>query len=787
MREKKSSLEYKIYNQDNHKIAGITLIALVITIVILIILAGVVISIALGNNGIISRVKQAEKEYKMAQYFEVINLEITEEQMERNVQEKEEKFITSLQYRLGGTPSEYVGTKHIKKDWVQDVTNNIDKILLVDTVDGYQIYIDVDNENNTAEIKSNSFMEIARNYTITYDANTGTGITESQIVREGLYVRLRKNNFTKVNDDFIGWYKNANGEGKRYEEEEIYKVTQDETFYAKWSNNAYTVTLDKQSGTSGTDSVIAIYDNSMPEITVPIRDGYTFGGYYSGTNGSGTQYYTDTGASSHNWNIASDTTLYAKWIYAYKEFYYTGSTQEFIVPSTGTYNLEVWGAQGGNSNTDSGKGGYSTGEIQLTAGEKLYVCVGGAGGEGALEGGTGAAGTGGYNGGGAGGSGGTFNGNMFAGGGGGGGATHIVRTNNDLGILKNYSSDRQLVLIVAGGGGGNSNERAGGAGGGESGSGGYTYQNSVEGGTQTTGYNFGLGGQGRNGRNSSGTAGGISDGDGGGGGGWFGGKTWTGYYSGAGGGGSGYIGGVSKGTTQNGVRLGNGFAKITYISGYTANQSSILGYVTDSLKLHYDGLINTSAGHNSSATIWSDISGNSNHGTTEGGSFNTDSISLPGSSSGIVSNNAIAFGTDATFEIAYKRTDTTKNEFLIDARTGDNTGMEPAYHYNSNKIEVYSTTTGSVNFDLPQNDTNIHFLTVVYKAGGGSVYFDGTKLSGSTPTIANCLTNIYIGRRFNAAHSPYKGKIYTVRVYTKALNEAEILSNYNLDFNRFNF
>ena len=34
------------------KIAGITLIALVITIVILIILAGVLINISLGNNGL---------------------------------------------------------------------------------------------------------------------------------------------------------------------------------------------------------------------------------------------------------------------------------------------------------------------------------------------------------------------------------------------------------------------------------------------------------------------------------------------------------------------------------------------------------------------------------------------------------------------------------------------------------------------------------------------------------------------------------------------------------------
>ena len=51
----------------------------------------------------------------------------------------------------------------------------------------------------------------------------------------------------------------------------------------------------------------------MPPATMPTRSGYTFGGYYSGTSGTGTQYYTSTGASARLWNIAGNTTLYADW------------------------------------------------------------------------------------------------------------------------------------------------------------------------------------------------------------------------------------------------------------------------------------------------------------------------------------------------------------------------------------------------------------------------------------------------------------------------------------------
>lgn len=45
---------------------GITLVALVITIIVLLILAGITISLVLGNNGIINRAQEAGKNYTQA-------------------------------------------------------------------------------------------------------------------------------------------------------------------------------------------------------------------------------------------------------------------------------------------------------------------------------------------------------------------------------------------------------------------------------------------------------------------------------------------------------------------------------------------------------------------------------------------------------------------------------------------------------------------------------------------------------------------------------------------------
>ena len=89
--------------------------------------------------------------------------------------------------------------------------------------------------------------------------------------------------------------------------------TNNKTITAQWTANTYTVTLNQQSGTGGTTSVTATYDAAMPAITKPTRNGYTFGGYYTATNGGGTQYYNANGASSKNWDKTAATTLYAKW------------------------------------------------------------------------------------------------------------------------------------------------------------------------------------------------------------------------------------------------------------------------------------------------------------------------------------------------------------------------------------------------------------------------------------------------------------------------------------------
>jgi len=63
----------------------------------------------------------------------------------------------------------------------------------------------------------------------------------------------------------------------------------------------------------------------------------------------------------------------------YYDIPYTGEYQEFYVPSTGTWTIETWGAQGAGRSAAGGRGGYTVADVDLSKGEKLYLWVGGAG------------------------------------------------------------------------------------------------------------------------------------------------------------------------------------------------------------------------------------------------------------------------------------------------------------------------------------------------------------------------------------------------------------------------
>ena len=147
-------------------------------------------------------------------------------------------------------------------------------------------------------------------YTVTFNANGHGTAPVTQTVSQGSKA-TKPADLTETGYTFGGWYKESNC-ANAFDFNTA--INADITLFAKWTANKYIVTLSNQGATTaGTASVQATYGSAMPSATMPQKTGYTFGGYYTSNNGGGTQYYNANGGSSKAWNIANNTTLYAKW------------------------------------------------------------------------------------------------------------------------------------------------------------------------------------------------------------------------------------------------------------------------------------------------------------------------------------------------------------------------------------------------------------------------------------------------------------------------------------------
>ena len=102
----KSNKHKKVEVTSNH---AITLITLVITIIILLILAGVAINITIGENGLFTRAKYAKKQMEKASIIEQIQTEIIEKQIENESQKIDSESLEKILEKYGEVQKDQEG------------------------------------------------------------------------------------------------------------------------------------------------------------------------------------------------------------------------------------------------------------------------------------------------------------------------------------------------------------------------------------------------------------------------------------------------------------------------------------------------------------------------------------------------------------------------------------------------------------------------------------------------------------------------------------------------------
>jgi uncharacterized repeat protein (TIGR02543 family) len=197
------------------------------------------------------------------------------------------------------------------------------------------------------DVSSNTVIEQTSPYNwfkrVVFNAN-GTGASVSSLFFSGTEFVLSSavspsttlpSTLFRAGYTFTGWNTAANGSGTAYAPGAAYTYPlQTRTLYAQWAASSSTVTFNANGGTGTLASQTASSATNLSSNTNSItRAGYTFAGWNTATNGTGTNY-----ANGASYPFTSSTTLYAKW--------------------TANTNVVTYDSHGGSSVSD---GSFTTG------------------------------------------------------------------------------------------------------------------------------------------------------------------------------------------------------------------------------------------------------------------------------------------------------------------------------------------------------------------------------------------------------------------------------------------
>ena len=146
-------------------------------------------------------------------------------------------------------------------------------------------------------------------YTVTYNANGGSGAPGSQTKTHGVNLTLSSTKPTRTGYTFASWNTSSAGYGTTYSPGSTYSGNANLTLYAQWTPNTYTVTYNANGGSGAPGNQTKTHDvNLTLSGTKPTRSGYTFASWNTNASGTGTTY-----ASGSTYTSNANLTLYAQW------------------------------------------------------------------------------------------------------------------------------------------------------------------------------------------------------------------------------------------------------------------------------------------------------------------------------------------------------------------------------------------------------------------------------------------------------------------------------------------
>lgn len=146
-------------------------------------------------------------------------------------------------------------------------------------------------------------------YTMSYNANGGSGAPSSESKESGKNYTISSVRPTRSGYSFAGWAMHDSATSASYQPGDTFTGNYNATFFAVWTANQYRISYDANGGSGAPSSQIKYNDVPLTlSYGKPSRSGYTFKGW--GLSSSSTSATYQPG-STYNYNASR--TLYAVW------------------------------------------------------------------------------------------------------------------------------------------------------------------------------------------------------------------------------------------------------------------------------------------------------------------------------------------------------------------------------------------------------------------------------------------------------------------------------------------
>lgn len=206
---------------------------------------------------------------------------------------------------------------------------------------------------------------IANTYTVSFDGNGGSGSGSITVTYGGTYPVMAAP--TRTGYTFGGWY-TAKTAGTQVTEGDSVAITENQTLYANWTANTYTVSFDLNGGTGTAPAGITVtYDGmygNLPANT-STKTGCSFVGWFTSASG-GTKIENATTVKT-----ASNHTLYARWTVNEYTITFDSGVTEIKANYGATVTLPAAAKQGYTF------AGWKNGEITYNANQQIAMPEGG--------------------------------------------------------------------------------------------------------------------------------------------------------------------------------------------------------------------------------------------------------------------------------------------------------------------------------------------------------------------------------------------------------------------------